>query len=324
MLDPRDLRRLFEAVQPRSASLEAEGELPSYFELTAEADGVGAPFPEFETEGHVRETVSRFESSGFLRVDTNATEETHEIRLNEDGDEREEYLVEGSHVVPAGTAVATLLSSPNGVCELADTVLGLLSERLRAALDFEVEEHSSETDTRDGREVVRTEYSLRLRGLDALYDGGRVRVEEAEVAFSRGDELAFSWEFDVRNYGGLLRCLLDDEGYDEADALLWARRAAEFSESIDWRASLSDRDAEAEVSYEAENGPRYTEELSENGFDTPGHARVAFELDTCGTTTKAFFGSELGGDTKADPEERLDSWLVLLPLPVVFFLLRLS
>lgn len=328
MRDLRDLRRLFDAVQPRSAFVEAEGELPSSFELTAEADGIDAPFPEFETEGHVHETPSRFESSGFLRVDMSATDETHEMRLvgrnGVGGDETEDYLFEGSHVVPAEKAVAALLSSHEGVRELVRMVLGWVSESLRGVLDFEVEEHSSERERREGETFVVSEYTVRLRDLDRLSETGRMRVEKAEVTFSRGDELACSWGFDLRNHGGFLRRLLDDGGYQDADTLLKVRRATKFSESLDWRAALSDRDAEAEVSYEAENGSRYTEELAERGFDTPVPARIAFELDRQETKTGVSFDSETSGDATAEWGERLDAWIVLLPLPVVFVLHRLS
>ena len=326
MCDLRDLRRLFEAVQPRSAFVEAEGKLPFYLELTAEADGVDAPFPEFETEGRVYETPSRFESSGFLRVGGGATNETHEVRLVEDertDDSRNGHVVEGSHVVPAETPVAILLSSHDGVCELVETVLGLVSESLLAALEFEVEEHISERETRGGERFVVSEYAVCLGGLDRLSESGRMRVEEGEVTFSRGDGLACSWEFDLRNHGELFRTLLDEGGYGEADALLKTRRASAFSESLGWRASLSDRDAEAEVSYEAENGPRYTEELAERGFDTPEPGRIAFELETHGTTTKVSFDSETSGGATAELGERLDGWMVLLPLPVLLLLLRL-
>lgn len=328
MQDLRDLRRLFDAVKPRSAFVEAEGELPSSFELSAEADGVDAPFPEVETEGHVRETPSRFESSGFLRVDMSATDETHEMRLVEgseaDGEGTDYYLVEGSHVVPTGTAVAALLSSHDGVRELVQTVFGWVSERLRAVLDFKIEDHSSKRDTRDGEKVVYTEYVVRLHGLDIFSESGRMRVEEANVTFSRGDGLSFSWEFDVRNHGGFFEKLLDDGGYQDAHALLEARRVSASSELLDWRAVLSNRDAEAEVSYEADNGSRYAEELAERGFDTPSRTSIAFELDTHGTTTDISFDSETTGETTADLGGRLDAWMVFLPLPVILLLLRLS
>lgn len=321
----QDLRRLFEAIQPRSASVEAEGELSSFFELNAEADGIEAPFPDFETEGRVRETPSRFESSGFFRVGKESTDETHEVRLAENesaDDETKGYVVEGSHVVPGETAIAALLSLTDGVRELVDMVLSGMSENLRSSLDYEVEEHSAEQELRDGEKVVISEYSVRLRGLDNFSGDGNMCVEKAEVTVSRGDELVFTWDFDVHNYGGFFVGLLDDTGYNEADALLSARRDSDFSELLDWRASLSNRDAEAEVSYEAENGSLYAEELAERGFDTPEHTRLSFELDTREEETSASFDTEISGDSAAF-NERLDVWSRFLPLPIVYLFIRL-
>ena len=320
-----DLRGLFEAVQPRSASVEAEGELPSFFELNAEADGIDALFPDFETEGHVRETPSRFESSGFFRVGKESTDETHEVRLAENesaDDEAKGYVVEGSHVVPGETAVATLLSSTDGVREIVDMVLGGVSENLRSSLDYGVEEHSAERELRDGEKVVVSEYSVRLRGLDNFSGDGNMRVEKAEVTVSRGDELVCSWDFDVHNYGRFFAGILDDTGYEEADALLDARRDSEFSELLDWRADLSNRDAEADVSYEAENGSLYAEELAERGFDTPARTRLSFELDTREEEPSVSFDTEISGDSVAFTE-RLDVWSPFLPLPVFYVFLRL-
>lgn len=322
----RDLRRLVEAIQPSSASVQAEGELPSFFELDADADGINAPFPDFETEGRVRETPSRFESSGFLRVGRESMEETHKISVSEDDadeDTRNRYVVEGSHVVPAETAVAALFSSANGVRELVGTLLGWVSERLRSSLDIEVEEHSAEREARDGETVVVSEYLVRLRGLDDHPENRHTRFEKAEVRISRGDELSCLWDFDVHNYGGFLARLLGDIDYDEADTLLKARRASDFSELIDWQASLSNRNAEADVSYEADNGSPYAEELAENGFDTPARARLDFELDTNGETNSVSFDTETSDDTTTGMGERLEVWSRFLPLPIVYVFLRL-
>ena len=321
----RDLRMLFEAVQPRSASVEAEGELPYSFELNAEADGIDAPFPDFETEGHVRETPSLFESSGFFRVGKESTDEKHEVCLAEnesEDDQTKGYTVEGSHVVPGETAVAALLSSANGVRELVDMVLGGVSENMRSSLDYEVKEHSVERELRDGKKVVVSEYSVRLCGLDHFSGDRRMRVEEAEVTVSRGNELVCSWDFDARNHGGFFVGLLDDTGYDETDALLNARRDSDFSELLDWQASLSNRVAEAEVSYEAENGSLYAEELAERGFDTSERTRLSFELDTVEETTSVSFNTEISGDSAAFTE-RFDVWSRFLPLPVVYAFFRL-
>jgi hypothetical protein len=149
-----------------------------------------------------------------------------------------------------------------------------------------------------------------------------MRVEKAEVTVSRGDELVCSWDFDVHNYGRFFAGILDDTGYEEADALLDARRDSEFSELLDWRADLSNRDAEADVSYETENGSLYAEELAERGFDTPARTRLSFELDTREEEPSVSFDTEISGDSVAFTE-RLDVWSPFLPLPVFYVFLRL-
>jgi hypothetical protein len=77
-----------------------------------------------------------------------------------------------------------------------------------------------------------------------------------------------------------------------------------------------------EVSYEAENGTLYAEELAERGFDTPACTRISFELDTREETTSASFDTEIRGDSAAFTE-MLDVWSRFLPLPVFYVFIRL-
>jgi len=344
----RDLVRAIEAVEPRSAVVEAEGEPPASFELLVEADGVGAPLPTFESEGEIRETPSRFESSGSFSVGGEARDETHEISLLEGGerlsgegregkkervrgdDETEGYVLEGSHVVGGETSLATLLSSADGVRELVVSALGVLSDRLGSVVDAEVVEHTADHGTRDGRDIVDAEYTVLLTGLDRFVKGSDVgdegiRVEEARVSFSRGEGFGCSWEFDVRNHGQLFAGVLDESEMEARGLheLREARRESGFACELDWRAKHTGDGISAEARYETENASRYADELRNRGVETPSSTSFAFELDTRGSTTAASFDSETHGGTASSFGEGLEAWLAFLPTPLAFVYLQL-
>jgi hypothetical protein len=346
----RDLMRAIEAVEPRSAVVEAEGEPPASFELLLEADGVGVPLPTFESEGFVRETPSQFESSGSFSVGGEAEDETHEIILREGGKRTQEgrvekrtegeiqgqdsegvdgYLLEGSHVVGDETALATLLSSADGVRELVASEVGAVSRRLGAAVDTEVLTHRTDHGTRDRRGVVDAEYTARLTGLDRLSGNigteagdGSLRIEGAHASFSRGDGLDCAWNLDVRNHGGLFTRILDEPGV-EAYVLHEARQASGFTCELDWEAEHTERGLSAEARYETENASMYADELRNRGLETPSHTSFDFELDTRGSKTAVSFDSETHGDTTSSFGEGLEDWLVFLPTPAAFVYLHL-
>ncbi len=341
----RDLLRAIEAVEPRSAVVEAEGEPPASFELLVEADGVGAPLPTFESEGFVRETPSGFESSGSFSMGGEAEDETHEITLLEGkkrteeeredkrqreietGDRKEVdgYLLEGSHIVGDETVLANLLSSADGVRELVASEIGAVSRRLGAAVETEVLTHRTDRGVRDGRRVVDTEYTMRLTGLDRFPAGETgdrsLRIEGAHASFSRGDGLDCDWHLDVQNHGSLFTRVLDEPGM-EAYGLHEARRAPGFTCELNWEASHTEDGLSAEARYETENASLYADELKDRGVETPSHTSFDFELDTRGSTTAVSFRSETHGDTPS-VGEGLEDWLVFLPTPATFVYLHL-
>lgn len=341
----RDLLRVVEAVEPRSAIVEAEGEPPASFELLVEADGVGAPLPTFESEGFVREMPSRFESSGSFSIGGEAEDETHEItllegkkRTKEEEKKRERgiqrgdsegvdgYVLEGSHVVGDETPLATLLSSADGIRELVASEVGAVSRRLCAAVDTEVLTHRTDHSTRDGRKVVDAEYTMRLTGLDRFPAGETgdrsLRIEGAHASFSRGDGLDCDWNLDIQNHGSLFTGVLDEPGV-EAYGLHEARRASGFTCELDWEATHTEDGLCAEARYETENASMYADELRNRGLETPSHTSFDFELDTRGSKTAVSFDSETHGDTTSSFGEGLEDWLVFLPTPAAFVYLHL-
>jgi len=301
----RDLVRAIEAVEPRSAVVEAEGEPTASFELLVEADGVGAPIPTFESEGTLQETPSRFGSSGSFRVGGEARDETHEISLLEggerlsgegregkkervrgDNDKTEGYVLEGSHVVGGETSLATLLSSVDGVRQLVVSALGVLSDRLGSVVDTEVVEHTADHGTRDGRDIVDAEYTVLLTGLDRFVESSEMEARELHE-------------------------------------LREARRESGFACELGWRAKHTEKIISAEARYETENASRYADELRNRGVETPSGTSFTFELDTRGSTTAASFDSETHGGTPSSFGEGLEAWLAFLPLPAAFVYLQL-
>jgi len=324
MLHPRDLRRIHDAVQPRSALIEAEGEIPASFELHLDARDIDAPLPRFECEGYLRETPSRFESSGELRFDRSGPEELHEIRLVENiTDEGKEYAVEGKHRVPASSTTAAVVSSTESIKKLVSNLLARFSERLGSLVEAEVETHHFNREERVPTAVVEAEYTVRLIGLGKFTGARRrhLRVKKAELTVSRGDELTCVWETDLRNHGSLFTDSSTLDGFD-AHAVRTARRRSDFCLSLDWRARSSQDDILLEMKYDTENTARYVEELNRRGFEIPARTSFDFELDTRGSTTATSFEYETEGDPEASFRKRFAAWLSFLPLPVPFVLLR--
>ena len=331
MFLPERLRRLFERAEPSTALVEAEGDLPSSFDLLVDAEGVDAPVPGFESEGRIRETPSGFESSGGFRVEREGPQEWHEVSLVEDGG----YFVEGSHLVPARRGVVAFLRSERALRNVVGSMLGTASNRLGDAVTVEVETHEAGRGD-DGRAAV--EYRTRLVGLGRLSEGEgsdgdgndegggeRLRVEDANVTLSRGEELVCFWEFDLRHHGRLFAELLADRRYEAAHVLRAARRGSGFSQNVAWNAGLSDADGElsAEVSYEAEGAERYADALGGRGLEAPSETEFSFELDTRGGTASASFESE-GDGYPTVGSDGLEAWFGFLPLPVALLILHLS
>ncbi len=331
----RKLARIVEALQPDTAHVKVEGDLPASFELHAEAEGVETSLPSFETEGSAHETPSRFESSGELRLGRLGTamvrdDEYHELRLVErDGeDSTRRYAVEGSHRLPASSTTAAVVSSADEVSELVDFFLSSFSERIGDAVDAEVVTHQCRTDGEGSTAAFESDYTFRLIGLDRLATDsyGRMSVEEAELTVSRGTHggLVFSWDFDLRNHGSLFAEALYESGVD-AHRLVTARRSAKFSESFEWSArSDADTDtASLEASYDTENASRYAERLRERGFVTPAGTSLSLQLGTHGSTKAVSFDYETDGDLDAETGEKLYGWTGFLPLPVALVFVRL-
>lgn len=329
MFLPERLRRLFEKAEPSTALVEAEGDLPSSFDLLVDAEGLDAPFPGFESEGRIRETPSGFESSGGFRVEREGPQEWHEVSLVDD----DGYFVEGSHLVPARRGGVAFLRSERALRSVIGSVLGTASNRLKDAVTVEVETHEAGRGD-DGRAAV--EYRARLVGLGRLSEGEdsdgndegggeRLRVEDATVTLSRGEELVCFWEFDLRHHGRLFAELLADRGYETAHGLRAARRSSGFSQNVAWNAGLSEADGglSAEVSYGAEDAERYADALGRRGLKAPSETEFSFELDTHGGTTSASFESE-GDGYPTVGSDGLEAWFGFLPLPVALLILHLS
>ena len=324
MFHPRDLRRLHEAVQPRSARIESEGELPASFELQFEGEGAEIPLPQFESEGHVRETPSSFESSGELGLRKKGPEELHELRLvehaaDEEGDDTDvEYVLEGRHRTQA-SGTAAVFSSPESVGELFGSALASFSERLGAVVETEVKKHRFDRKGHSPADSADAEYAVRLAGLGGAFEAGekRLRVEEAELTASRGDELAFGWDFDIQNHGGVSAKYFV-EGFG-AHEILAARRVSGFEEHLEWDLRNTDTGVSLGVEYETENASGYVDELRRRGFETPARTSFDFGLNTRGTTTFGSFDYETDGDPTAGFGERLTAWVGFLPLPLFSF-----
>lgn len=308
---PAEIRRLVEDIAPRSVHVEAKGNLPVSFEVSAEGEGAALGTPFFETDGELRETPSSFVSSGTAALETDRRDELHEVRLVDDGS-----TIEAKHAVPVGSDLAALLSSHEGVRSAVGSFLASFSPALGSAVDAEVTSHESGT-VGSGDRKVEADYTVRLDGVEgvARTRRGGLGIDEASVTVSGGDGTEVRWGFDVRNHARLFSEAVDADGYSRSE-LREARRCSGFAQEVDWSAENTRAGVSIGAEYVSENAESYLEELRDRGVATPARTSYGFEYDSRAEKTSMSFGSETDGDPTAGFRGRLDSWTGFLPLPV--------
>lgn len=306
-----ELRRLLRNVAPRSITVDAYGDLPASFEVTVDAEDAALGVPFFETQGHVRETPSEFESSGGAVIERQRTPERHELRLSD-----EPFAIEGSHSVPVGSNLAAFVTSSETVRASLAALLDSFSETVGVEVDVQVERHVSRRLERASESVIESDYFARLDGLSNLGSAEhRPKVKEATLDVSRGEATDAEWEFDLSDHDAVFADALGDRR-GKTDHLREARRSSGFTQQFDWEVENRRGGLSANVIYESENAPRYLDELRRRGVETPASTTFLFEYDGRGTKTSFSLDFETDGDPTTSIAERLNSWTGFVPLPV--------
>jgi hypothetical protein len=309
---PSEIKSLLQRYNPDSVLIKAEADLPRSLEFLLEADGVNIG-PTFEAEGWIRESPLAFESSGSVTIGRRNPEETHELSI----EEREDgFALRGSHLIPADSRLAAFVVSEEGLDGTLTEGLSSVSPSLGSQLTVDVESH--EARRRDDG-VVDSEYVARLsefRGHASKGNSENMSVKEAAVDISRGEETVCSWVFDLQNHRDLFSEILADRGYRRAYELSEQRRESGFGVESRWRAKNSGGEVSVEINYGADNASVYMDELRQRSIKTPARTSFNVGLNTRGSTTSASIEFETDGNLDARLDERLESWVGFVPLPL--------